>query len=507
VLPVFSCPEVTIIHCGAESVTRGVFRRKAGRLSWDEVRTVALADSTGAGQGWVENVVRAIQSLGPAGDKNVPAMLVLPPHVTLLKHLQIPRVDERKRARLVGFAAAQNIPSPLSEVVWDSVLSGENESTHNLLLAAAKLEVVEPLCVAMKESGHAVRRIVPSCVAVFAACQAAGLPGAEPVLVLHVGPRSSVLLQMSARGWAVRTVQFGSQGPIAPAELAERLGAEITRSVYSFQGQNGLPEPVRILLTTPSATEPALAAALAKRLGIPVGGIDLAGGTAPGPAGQRCDGAVPGVELSGAARLQWGAPPPGPNLLPARLSTQQRRRLRRPWLAAATLCMLSAPVFPLVHFQRVAQSAQTKWREIEAAIAPWRMQEMQNRAKLSELVEWERQIVVWQDLHQRKAGWVRLMTDLQDRLSGVEDVWLEKIRVVPPTAGAPLKLALTGRMLDRGSPAAMSGSAALNRARVLLETLGLSPFVTSITSERFDGSQPGVLGFELVLVISATVPL
>jgi hypothetical protein len=53
----------------------------------------------------------------------------------------------------------------------------------------------------------------------------------------------------------------------------------------------------------------------------------------------------------------------------------------------------------------------------------------------------------------------------------------------------------------------MSGPVALSRARALLETLEASPFVALVEGERFDGSRPGLLGFELVLTMKPTAPL
>ena len=43
--------------------------------------------------------------------------------------------------------------------------------------------------------------------------------------------------------------------------------------------------------------------------------------------------------------------------------------------------------------------------------------------------------------------------------------------------------------------------------KALLRTLAESPHFSGVESERFDSSQPGLLGFELVLVADGTRPL
>ena len=57
-------------------------------------------------------------------------------------------------------------------------------------------------------------------------------------------------------------------------------------------------------------------------------------------------------------------------------------------------------------------------------------------------------------------------------------------------------------MFDAGNPAGKNGEGSHQRAKLLLASLRESPFVAGIESERFDGSQAGVLRFEITIVLA-----
>ena len=81
------------------------------------------------------------------------------------------------------------------------------------------------------------------------------------------------------------------------------------------------------------------------------------------------------------------------------------------------------------------------------------------------------------------------------------------MQVQPPVKGAPLKIAVAGRMLDRANPVTRFSAEASARMKTLLHTLAESPHLSGVEGERFDSSQPGLLGFELVIVAEPTRPL
>ena len=151
-----------------------------------------------------------------------PAVIVLPPHAVLLKHLKTPRAAGPKREQIVQFEVAQNIPYAIDEVVWDTVVSGEQEQEIDLLLAAAKLEVVEPLCRAAGDAGWEVFAVVPSALAVRAAESLAVAREASSRLILSIGARATTVLQIDGTKFAVRSLAMGGNALVAvPGETGD----------------------------------------------------------------------------------------------------------------------------------------------------------------------------------------------------------------------------------------------------------------------------------------------
>ena len=90
----------------------------------------------------------------------------------------------------------------------------------------------------------------------------------------------------------------------------------------------------------------------------------------------------------------------------------------------------------------------------------------------------------------------------------VEDVWLDKLQVMPAAAGTPVKLVISGRMLDKTNPLSKVSLETTNRVKALLHDIDGSPYV-KVTEEgqRFDTNQPGILKFDFVLVADPARPL
>jgi len=503
VLPVFLSPVVTVISCRSDRATKAVFRRQAGHLRCEQHRTLIFPDGTAGGNGWLENACTAISALRSEGSEKAPVILVLPPQATLLKHLRIPRVDARKRARIVAFEAEQNIPCPLDEVVWDSMSSGQGKTTQDILLVTAKLDVIESLCAAVHAAGFAFPRIIPSSLALLAAFRAMRPMRPEPELLLHFDGRVVTLFQLSGARFAVRSLLPGDVATADPEAFAGHIASEATRSLLFFQRQCEMEKPVRLWLNGAGTQSSCFVTALEQRLKIPVQGLDgdsiLAGSDAGTP-----DGAF---ELAGAAALQLGSAQSAVNLLPPRLRTHQRRRRRQPCLVAAALLALVAPIGPLLYLHGLRQAVETKTQAMDRVIAPLRMREERNRNDLERLAELERQIAAWQTVRDRRSTWLELLADLQDRLAAVEDVWFESMRLVPVTKDEPVKFVVTGRMLEPIDAADKSRPGTLTRVTALLAALRQSPFVATVENERFDGSEPGLLAFEFVLVTGGTRPL
>ena len=152
---------------------------------------------------------------------------------------------------------------------------------------------------------------------------------------------------------------------------------------------------------------------------------------------------------------------------------------------------------------------------VEAQLRPMQLLARRNAANLARLEQLHRQITTMEGLVEAKSNWVIFLADLQRRLASVEDVWLDQISAErPPTPsaanaalGPTLQLTLRGRLLDLRHPISKVSPNSYDRVKQLLTSFAGSPFVASVSHERFDNTQPGLLRFDCTLQINRHHPL
>ena len=511
----------------------GTFDSINGVVRCDYLATGALPAS--AEENWLAAAVSALANLAAKRNAAGPAVIVLPPHAVLLKHLKTPRVAAAKQDQIVKFEVAQNIPYALDEVVWSTAVAGEQDQETDLLLAAAKLEVVEPLCRAAAEAGFEVRGVLPSALALRAAEQLVSSDGMEQRLILSIGSRATTFLQIDGPRFAVRSLATGGNARVtSPAETGAgetvaplperteprgtnatesadawviRLAQEAKRSILHFQRQNNLAAPLGVRLAGDSLRQPDLPARVKAHLNLPVERLDLAPALRFAP-GVSADVAGAAWEnLVGAAVSELRSSVAGMNLLPASVRRSAALRQRRPWLVAAVALAAASLLPPALYYRQAAAAARADLAAIDTALAPLHAREVRNRARLEEIAALTRETMQLRSLDDRRTGWIRLFADLQERFTAVEDVWLENLQTLAPTGDAPMKLTVSGRMLDRTNPLAKVSPETVQRVQALLKGLAGSPFVAAVEGERFDNSRPGILKFDFILVTNPARPL
>ena len=518
---VFFSSRTTVLDCGASRTALGVFSRQGSDLRLDDCAVEALPMTTGGDGNWLEHTRTALQGLRPKVKTAGPVVLVLPAHLVLTKLIKTPRVEAAKRAMIIRFEAEQSIPFALTDVVWDSVVAGEHDRDLDVLLAAAKLDAIQPLCAAVQAAGFEPRLILPAPLATLAAFRLSHPAQTGSSLVINLGARSTILLLVEPKRFVVRTLAFGgssitpqiagSQHCDAVEALATRLTQEITRSVLYYRRPCDLTQPARVHLTGGGARLVGLGEALAKKLKIPVDRLDalsviaiFSGAAKSVAVGQ----ALSLADLIGAAATQLRPGQPVLNLLPQNLRRHGNLRRRQPWLLFAAVLAVAAMLPPVLHYRNVTGEAQRKTAAIERELSPLRERDGRNRTNLRRLEEFKQQVAQLQSVYDRRTSWLNLLADLQDRLARAEDVWLEKLQVTPANASGPLKLLLSGRMLDKANPLAKVSVETSNRVKALLRDIDRSPYVNvAEEGQRFDTTQPGILKFDFVLVANPQRPL
>ncbi len=510
-----------ILECGAHRVSLSDFSRRAQRLCLHHFATVPLGSNPlpAAEDHWLKNTCAAFLALAASTKIRGSVVVVLPAHLALIKAIKIPRVEPVQREKIIGFEAAQAIPYALTDVVWAHVVVSETETELEVLLATAKLDVLESLCAAAHGAGFEPRVILPAPFASLAGFKYLRGANRESFLGLNLGARSTTLVLVESDCFALRTVALNldsravrppGDGTVAGESVIARLLQETTRSLLHFQWRSNLGKPGRVYLTGDGTPLAGFSEALHAKLKVPVDApdllraIDLAGNTVVRPAAEY---ASTFIDLIGAAATQLLPNHPAVNLLPAGVRQQENRRQRRPWLAAAALITLTTLVPPLLHFRQIRDEAYKKSAAIERELAPLRQRASINEKNLQRVEALRQQLGVIESARVRRASWLDFMISLQDRVDQVPDVWLEKVQLAPALADAPLKLMISGRMLDRAHPLAKVSPESFIRVKALLAQLGAPPFVAAVEAEHFDHQQPGMLKFDCVLVLDANHPL
>jgi type IV pilus assembly protein PilM len=555
------------IDLGAAHVAAGVFTTGAtGRLVLQQFALEEFHPDPAHEAGWQNEVARALGSIANRLSLAAPISIAIPGHLSFTKFVKTPSMGAQKREKIVAFEAAENIPFPLEEVVWDYAIVADDGFDLELMLAATKADAMQTLCGSLDAAGFTIERAMPAGLALRHGFRGQGSETAESAVVADIGARTTQLLFCERERFYIRTLPLGGntitqavadelQIDFASAEslkvqvlsgqadltagsparsaveraalsFVAKLQLEITRSSLNHQRQSGATAPVALYVTGGTARLPHLAAVLAEKLKLrvekfdPLRGIDIAADARA--AGADVAAPVLGSLIGLASRLVT----PGEtqmNLLPPSLSAAATFRRRHPWLMAAVACVVVGLLPPIFYFNRVVASNEAKIAAIDTELMPLHSLQARNEENVRLIEEAKNQIAALRPAYWAKTNWSGFLTDLQGRLAGVEDVWIDQLRMVPrtdETAGAsdvensgnevrhlPTKFALSGRLLDVVHPQSKVSPDSVKRVKQLLAGFVGSRFVAAVENEHFDNTQPGILRFDFTLVMNPENPL
>ncbi|MFI5355935.1 MAG: pilus assembly protein PilM [Opitutales bacterium] len=547
-------PRVLGIDCGAAHVACAwLSKHRDSRLRLEQFAQEEFVVDPADGDRWFRAVTGALATIRarakfPMRD----CVVAVPGHLVLTKFVRTPAVDRDKRARIVQFEAAQNIPLPLAEVAWGHVEVADDGADLDLMLAAVKLGAMEALVAAVEGAGFRVARAEPASLALRWAFSCNYSGDTPPTLVIDVGGRSTHLLFAAGAGFFLRTLPLAGDtitqamaeelhvnfataeklklqwcgattipgpdlvahaaGTRAVAEFVKRLELELTRSRLGYGRQPGAVPPSRILLTGAGSRVPGLADALGGRLGLPTHRYESVQQL---KLGSRMAGGIIDPDrlavLVGLA-VSWFQPGEAKlDLLPTARRENRVRRRQVTWWGAAAVLGLATLGPPILYYRAQTAQLEAHTQIIERELAPLHRLESANAAKLERLQAVQREIAGLERLAAGRSDWLAWLADLQSRFAEVGDVWLDRMSLSPPAATVgrpgteqdPLRLELRGRLLDTENPLAKASADSFARMKSLFVLLGQSPFVTAVEGERFDNRLPGILQFEVTLVLNS----
>ena len=572
-------PRVLAVDIGAGHVACGVFAVGAsGRLVLQQFALEPHSSDPSHESRWAVEIAQSLGAIAARRKLSGAAALAVPGHLALTKFIKTPSVAKEKRVKIVSFEAAENIPYPLEEVVWDYMVVADDGFDLEVMLTAVKFDAMQALCSSADAAGFPAERAVPASLALCRAFRYNYPQVLDSVIVVNIGARSTHLLFLEGDRFYVRTlalagnavtqaiaedlrIDFASAEILkvqvlsgksdlpaaspsraavhrATASFVTRLHLEITRSTVNHRRYSGGGAATAVYLTGGGSLIDDLPAGLAEKLRLPVEryaalkNVDVsADARASGAEGS----AAMLADLVGLATQLVKPDEASASLLPPVLTAALAFRKRQPWLLAAAALVVLALVPPIVYFHGVTTAIQERTAEVDGQLMPLRALSIRNTENLRQTEEATKQITALRGAYETKANWINFLADLQERLVKVEDVWLDKIQVVrppapepgavaevqpppdgatPPPAGAapasvpeppkgpPLRLTLSGRLLDVTNPQSKVSPESLQRVKQLLASFTGSQFIGAVENERFDNNQNGLLRFDFTLVIN-----
>ncbi len=391
-------PRVLAVDIGAGHVACGVFTAGAtGRLVLQQFSLEAhSADPTHESR-WAVETAQALGAVAARDKLGGACSLAVPGHLALTKFIKTPSVEPAKRGNIISFEAAENIPHPLNEVVWDHLVVADDSFDLEVMLTAVKFDAMQALCTAADSAGFAAERAMPAGLALCHAFRYNYPDVTQSVVVANIGARSTHLLFLEGKRFYIRTLALAGNAVTAaiseelridfasaetlkiqvlsgrsdlPATspsraavlrastiFAAKLQLEITRSTINHRRQSGGEQPVTLYLTGGGSLISELPAVLAEKLKLrveryePLRHVDLSANARAAGA----DTAAPVLaDLVGLATRLVVKGEPEASLLPPALTEAVAFRKRQPLIVAAAALFTAALLPPIIYFHRVA---------------------------------------------------------------------------------------------------------------------------------------------------------
>jgi type IV pilus assembly protein PilM len=187
--------------------------------------------------------------------QNSKVAIVLPGHSAIVKKIQFPTLDPKRVEKMVNFEAAQQIPFPLEEVVWDYQMLGVADSgaEYEVSLFAIKKGLVNRYLSILEEAELDVELLQVSSMALYNFINYDMPPEeGENVIMLDMGHDNSDLVICAGRNFLIRNIPTAGDDITkafqrkfsVTTEEAENIKLELTDSKQSQKLFTKVVEPI-----------------------------------------------------------------------------------------------------------------------------------------------------------------------------------------------------------------------------------------------------------------------
>src|SRR5579862_5307830 len=413
-------------------------------------------------------ILKALQEL--ISEKRISAKEVnvcAPGFHVFSKFVKLPPVEQSKVTQIIQYEAQQNVPFPLSEVVWDYQILGQAAGGElEVLLVAIKSEIVEGL---FRVADAANLKLQVADVSPAALCNAFRFNYGDLedcTMLLDIGAKTSNLLFFEKGKVFSRSINLGANAitqdfstearlkfenaekikiaegfvslggayeePENPHQAAiskiarqfmTRLHIQVNQTMQFYRGQQGGSAPARLFLSGGASIMPYTAQFFAEKLNVPVEYFNPFRNVQIGP-GLDLDelsksahsfGEVVGLGLRDLAHC-----PVELNLMPKSSIQRQEFVHKKPYLVASIFSLALVLVAIFLAEKRIGDDLGKKLDEVKEPLADLTAKSQQLQTALHERDLAKAQADQMKGLADSRFYWIQLLTELRKVMMQVE---------------------------------------------------------------------------------------
>ena len=442
-------------------------------------------------------ILQALQEvLVEKGIKSKNVNVCAPGFHVFSKFVKLPPVDAAKVGQIIQYEAQQNVPFPLSEVVWDYQILGTAASGElEVLLVAIKSDIVEGL---FRVAEQAKLKLQLCDASPAALCNAFryNYPDLEDcTMLLDIGAKTSNLLFFEKGKVFSRSINLGAntitqdfatesklkfddadkikiaegfvslggayeepenQHQAAISKIARqfmtKLHIQVNQTMQFYRGQQGGGAPARVFLAGGASIMPYTAQFFAEKLQVEVQYFNPFRNVQIDPAVdlENLSRVAHGLgEVVGLGLRNLATCPVEMNLMPDSTLRWQSFNEKKPYFIATVISLVLVAFGVGFLFQKLAVNKETEIQRLEP------QKDLQNsklerfksaykkleksQAEANQITGWMQQRYYWADfLGEMRRALLRSEADVQKKLAGQKDIgiWVETMTSAPNLGGS-----------------------------------------------------------------------
>jgi len=399
-------------------------------------------------------------------------------HVVFTRPVRLPAVEATKIEEIIGFEAAQNVPYPIDQVVWDWQLLDEGKGGQmEVILAAIKSDLLDEINGAVEESALRTGTVEIAPMALYNALRYNYADAGGCTLLVDIGSRTTNLLFCEPGKIFPRRLNLGGStitsavakdlgGSFAEAdkrkeedgfvslggsytepddvEIARiskiirnqmtRLHQEIARSITFYRSEHGGAAPERVLLAGGTASLPYMREFFQEKFpGMeveyfnPLRNVSVASNLDVEEVGRNAHmlGELVGLALRSAVSC-----PMELNLRPVSVAKAEKAASQKPYIIAAGIAILAGLAGWWQYYENAAKKTEEQAEALELKANPLSGAQSQMKTAESKVGEMLQAAQPMVELTRAREYWVNVLNEVNASLPA-DNIWITKFS--PPT--------------------------------------------------------------------------